>query len=99
LNGRRVLSAGGRDLDFPVRQRATAFDRFMPGPPMGYGYHGWALRHAPTGIHAGPSLAIGVLGQCICIHPIAQVVTVIQVRRQGADVETLSLLRAAVCAP
>jgi hypothetical protein len=44
-------------------------------------------------------LAIGVFGQYICIHPIAQVVTVIQsVWRQGANVETLALLRAAVCA-
>ena len=50
----------------------------MPGSPLGYGYHWWALPHLPTGIHAGAFLAGGSFGQYIYVHPTTQVIAVIQ---------------------
>ena len=101
FSGRRVLPPGWRDLAGRPDSAPTAFGRLMPGSPMGYGYHWWALPHLPTGIHAGAFLAIGAFGQYIYVHPTAQVIAVIQSAwRQhqdiGANVETFALLRAAV---
>ena len=101
FSGRRVLPPGWRDLAGQPDSAPTAFGRLMPGSPLGYGYHWWALPHGPTGIHAGAFLAIGSFGQYIYVHPTAQVVAVIQSAwRQhednDADVETFALLRAAL---
>jgi CubicO group peptidase (beta-lactamase class C family) len=73
----------------------------MPGSPLGYGYHWWALPHLPTGIHAGAFLAGGSFGQYIYVHPTAQVIAVIQSAWHqhediGAHAETFALLRAAL---
>jgi CubicO group peptidase (beta-lactamase class C family) len=103
FNGRRVLPLGWRDLAGRPDSAPTGFGRLMPGSPMGYGYHWWALPHLPTGIHAGAFMAIGAFGQYIYIHPTAQVVAVIQSAwRQHDDrdaaIETFALLRATVLA-
>jgi CubicO group peptidase (beta-lactamase class C family) len=101
--GRRVLPPGWRDLAGQPDSAPTGFGRLMPGLPFGYGYQWWALPHGPTGIHAGAFLATGAFGQYIYVHPIAQVVAVIQSAwRQHDDsdaaIETFALLRAAVLA-
>ena len=103
FSGRRVLPPGWRDLAGQPDSAPTGFGRLMPGSPMGYGYHWWALPHLPTGIHAGAFLAIGAFGQYIYVHPAEQVVAAIQSAwRQhddsDADAETFALLRAAVLA-
>jgi CubicO group peptidase (beta-lactamase class C family) len=101
FSGRRVLPPGWRDLAGQPDSAPTAFGRLMPGSPMGYGYHWWALPHVPTGIHAGAFLASGSFGQYIYVHPTAQVIAVIQSAWHqhqdiGADAETFALLRAAL---
>jgi CubicO group peptidase (beta-lactamase class C family) len=101
FNGRRVLPPGWRDLAGQPDSAPTAFGRLMPGSAAGYGYHWWALPHAPTGIHAGAFLAIGAFGQYIYVNPAAQVVVAIQSawrqpQDSDAEVETFALLRAAV---
>ena len=71
----------------------------MPGSPLGYGYHWWALPHLPTGIHAGAFLAGGSFGQYIYVHPTAQVIAVIQSawhQHQDIGAEIFALLRAAL---
>ena len=103
FHGRRVLPLGWRDLAGQPDSAPTGFGRLMPGSPMGYGYHWWALPHLPTGIHAGAFIAIGAFGQYIYVHPTAQVVAVIQSAwRQHDDsdaaAETFALLRATVLA-
>jgi CubicO group peptidase (beta-lactamase class C family) len=103
FNGRRVLPLGWRDLAGQPDSAPTGFGRLMPGSPMGYGYHWWALPHLPTGIHAGAFMAIGAFGQYIYVHPTAQVVAVIQSAwRQHDDsdaaTETFALLRTTVLA-
>jgi CubicO group peptidase (beta-lactamase class C family) len=45
FNGRRVLPLGWRDLAGQPDSTPTGFGRLMPGSPMGYGYHWWALPH------------------------------------------------------
>jgi CubicO group peptidase (beta-lactamase class C family) len=96
FSGRRVLPPGWRDLAGQPDSAPTAFGRLMPGSPMGYGYHWWALPHVPTGIHAGAFLASGSFGQYIYVHPTAQVIAVIQSAWHqhqdiGADAETFAL--------
>lgn len=103
FNGRRALPPGWRDLAGQPDSALTSFGRLMPGSPMGYGYHWWALPHMPTGIHTGAFLAIGAFGQYIYVHPTARMVAVIQSAwRQhhdsDASTETFALLRAAVLA-
>jgi CubicO group peptidase (beta-lactamase class C family) len=103
FNGRRVLPLGWRDLAGQPDSAPTCFGRLMPGSPMGYGYHWWALPHLPTGIHAGAFMAIGAFGQYVYVHPTAHVVAVIQSAwhqhdDSNAATETFALLRATVLA-
>jgi CubicO group peptidase (beta-lactamase class C family) len=99
--GRRVLPPGWGDLAGQPDSEPTAFGRLMPSSPAGYGYQWWALPHGPTGVHAGAFVAIGACGQYIYVNPPEQVVIAIQsawrrYRDIDAEVETFSLLRAAV---
>jgi CubicO group peptidase (beta-lactamase class C family) len=101
FNGQRVLPPGWRDLAGRPDCAATAFGRLMPGSPMGYGYHWWAVGPLPGGINNGAFSANGAYGQYILVNPAEQVVVAIQSAwRQSQDIEaeleTVALLRAAV---
>ena len=101
FSGRRVLPPGWRDLAGQPDSAATAFGRLMPGSPMGYGYHWWAVPPLPGGVNNGAFSANGAYGQYILVNPAEQVVVAIQSAwRQShdsdAEVETVALLRAAV---
>jgi CubicO group peptidase (beta-lactamase class C family) len=101
FNGRRVLPAGWRDLAGQPDSAATAFGRLMPGAPVGYGYHWWAMPHLPGGISNGTFSANGDYGQIIVVNPAEQVVVAIHSawRRpddSDAKLEIVAMIRAAV---
>jgi CubicO group peptidase (beta-lactamase class C family) len=73
----------------------------MPGSPVGYGYHWWAVPPLPGGVSNGAFSANGLYGQIIVVNPTEQVVIAIQSAwRQphdnDAQVEIVAMIRAAV---
>jgi len=101
FSGRRVLPPGWRDLAGQPDSAPTGFGRLVPGSPVGYGYHWWAVPPLPGGVNNGAFSANGAFGQFILVNPTEQVVAAIQSAwRQShdsdAEVETVALLRAAV---
>jgi len=101
FSGRRILPAGWRDLSGQPDCAATAFGRLMPGSPVGYGYHWWAVPPLPGGVNNGAFSANGAYGLVILINPTERVVIVIQSAwRQphdsNASVENVAMIRAAV---
>ena len=53
FSGRRVLPPGWRDLAGQPDSAPTGFGRLMPGSPVGYGYHWWAVPPLPSGVNNG----------------------------------------------
>jgi CubicO group peptidase (beta-lactamase class C family) len=101
FSGRRVLPSGWRDLAGQPDSAATGFGRLMPGLPVGYGYHWWAMPPLPGGVHNGTFSANGAFGQFIVINPTEQVVIAIQSawgqhHDSDASGETVAMIRAAV---
>lgn len=101
FSGRRVLPSGWRDLAGQPDSAPTGFGRLMPGSPMGYGYHWWAVPPLPGGVNNGAFSANGIFGQIIFVNPTEQVVVAIQSAwRQPEDsdagVEIVAMIRAAV---
>jgi CubicO group peptidase (beta-lactamase class C family) len=101
FSGRRVLPPGWRDLAGQPDSAPTAFGRLMPGSPLGYGYHWWAVPPLPGGVNNGAFSANGSFGQIILVNPTEQVVVAIQSAwRQPEDrdagLEIVAMIRAAV---
>ena len=104
FSGRRVLPPGWRDLAGQPDSAPTGFGRLMPGSPMGYGYHWWALPHLPGGVNKRRVFGDGAFGQFIFVNPTAQVVAaILSAWRQHQDsdgaAEIFALLRATVARP
>jgi len=101
FSGRRVLPPGWRDLAGQPDSAPTGFGRLMPGLPVGYGYHWWAMPPLPGGVNNGTFSANGAFGQFIVVNPAEQVVIAIQSAwRQpddrDAELEIVAMIRAAV---
>jgi CubicO group peptidase (beta-lactamase class C family) len=101
FSGRRILPPGWRDLAGQPDSAPTAFGRLMPGSPVGYGYHWWAMPPLPGGVNNGAFSANGSFGQIIFINPTEQVVVAIQSawhqpQDSDAQVEIVAMIRAAV---
>jgi CubicO group peptidase (beta-lactamase class C family) len=101
FSGRRVLPSGWRDRAGQPDCAATSFGRLLPGSPIGYGYHWWAVPHLPGGVNNGSFSANGAWGQVIFVNPTEQVVVAIQSawrqhQDRDADLEITAMIRAAV---
>jgi len=101
FSGRRILPPGWRDRAGQPDSAPTAFGRLMPGSPVGYGYHWWAMPPLPGGVNNGAFSANGSFGQIIFINPTEQVVVAIQSawrqhQDSDAQVEIVAMIRAAV---
>jgi CubicO group peptidase (beta-lactamase class C family) len=101
FSGRRVLPPGWRDLAGQPDSAPTGFGRLMPGSPVGYGYHWWAVPPLPGGVNNGAFSANGAFGQFIVINPTEQVVVAIQSawgqhHDSDAEGEVVAMIRAAV---
>jgi CubicO group peptidase (beta-lactamase class C family) len=101
FSGRRVLPPGWRDLSGQPDSAPTGFGRLVPGSPVGYGYHWWAVPPLPGGVNNGAFSARGSFGQIIFVNPTEQVVVAIQSawrqpQDSDAEVEIVAMIRAAV---